>query len=287
VALLNGVFAAAITPRRDGEIDLGATLEVIDFLIAAKVEGLALFTPAGEPLHFTAADRLRVLNLVTRRTRLPVAVGISASNGDDAAELVAGAVRMGVAALLVSPPYLYRHRQSDLYDFYLSLAPEAAGVPLLIHNSPDFTEPLTPATAAALLNTGLIAGIAAGGPDGQFLPMVRALAPGDWTAAAASDEAWLDERTPGVISPVACAVPELIKAIQRGAPLEHRLREFLQCSACLTFPAPVREALSARKVKTGPHTIPPSAETQACLADFRDWFRTWLPQVQREARDGK
>lgn len=287
MALLNGVFAAAITPRRGGEIDLGATLDVIDFLIAAKVDGLALFTRAGEPVHFTASDRLRVLNLVTRRTRLPVAAGIAASNGDDAAELVAGAVRMGIAALLVSPPYLYRYRQSDLYDYYVSLAREAAGVPLLIYQAPELGEPLTPATGAALLNTGLVAGIAADGVDGQFLRLVRALAPGEWTAAAASDEAWLDERTPAVISPAACAVPELLRALVRGAPMEHYLREFLQRSECLAFPAPVREALAARKVKTGPHAIPPSAETQSRLAGFREWFVEWLPRIQSEARDGK
>jgi 4-hydroxy-tetrahydrodipicolinate synthase len=281
------VFAAAITPRRDGEIDLGAMLEIIDFLIAAKVDGLALFTPAGEPVHFTAADRLRVLNLVSRRTRLPIAVGISASNTDDAAELVAGAVRMGISALLVSPPYLYAHRQSDLHDYYLSLTREASGVPLFVHHTPDFAEPLTPTTAGALLNTGLIAGIAAAGPDGQFLRMVRALIPGQWTAAAASDEAWLDERTTAVISPAACAVPELVKALHRGAPLDHRIREFLQRSACLTFPAHLREALSTRKVKTGPHAISPSAETKACHAEFRDWFRAWLPQVQNEVRNAK
>ena len=69
--------------------------------------------------------------------------------------------------------------------------------------------------------------------------------------------------------------------------LAHRLREFLARSACLSFPAPIREALAARNVKTGPHAITPSAATQASLDDFREWFRTWLPQVQNEAKSGR
>ena len=82
--LVEGVFAAAIAPRRSTghEIDLALLFEVIDFLCAKKVGGIALFGATGEYIHFGLAERVRVTQLTVKRSRVPLIVNVSHSNLD-------------------------------------------------------------------------------------------------------------------------------------------------------------------------------------------------------------
>ncbi|HET8546413.1 MAG TPA: dihydrodipicolinate synthase family protein, partial [Bryobacteraceae bacterium] len=115
-----GVFASAITPRRRGveEIDLGALWELLDFLCSKKVDGIVLMGPAGEAIHFTLEERLRMMDLAVRRSRVPVMIDVSHSTLDCALQLGESAIRAGAAGLLLSPPWFYRYDQSDIIAFY-------------------------------------------------------------------------------------------------------------------------------------------------------------------------
>ena len=57
---VSGVIAAAITPRgNQGDVDFGATFELVDYLCAAGVRGIALFGATGE----LSLDDLRMKGL--------------------------------------------------------------------------------------------------------------------------------------------------------------------------------------------------------------------------------
>ena len=97
---------------------------------------------------------------------------------------------------------------------------------------------------------------------------------------------------PGLISGVASALPELLvgleKAISGGAAqkrdrLDARLQEFLVWLTRFPFPFGIKEAVTLRGMKAGPHALPPSKETERKLGVFREWFRGWLPEVLKEA----
>jgi len=70
-ARVQGIFVAAITPRRHLEysIDLGATLELIDFLCENGVDGIALLGSTGEFVHFALDDRRHMVNFAAKRSR--------------------------------------------------------------------------------------------------------------------------------------------------------------------------------------------------------------------------
>ena len=78
---IDGVYAAAITPRRAGqqEIDSGALWDLIDFLGAHKVNGIVLMDSIGEFVHYSIEDRARFVGLAVKRSRVPVLVNISHS----------------------------------------------------------------------------------------------------------------------------------------------------------------------------------------------------------------
>ncbi|MEI9973491.1 MAG: dihydrodipicolinate synthase family protein [Ignavibacteriota bacterium] len=69
---LQGVHAAAITPRgKNGDINFGAVFDLIDYLSAAHVNGIALFTACGEYPALAVDDRARLTYLAVKRSRVP------------------------------------------------------------------------------------------------------------------------------------------------------------------------------------------------------------------------
>lgn len=282
MALNEGVFADALTPRRDGEIDLGAMLEIIDFLNAARVGGMVLFGAAGEAVHFALPDRLKLFNLAVRRSRVPVIAGVSHSTLDGAIELAQAAIRADAAALLLAPPCAYRCRQADLCDFFLGFAQEVDGAPILLHHLPAHAGPMETATAAALLATGKFEGVADSSGDARWLSEVVSACQVSFKAVAGSDDALVDCHPRLAISAAACAIPELFRNLS-ASPVASRLPEFLARASCFPFPMAIREALTVRRVSAGPHAVGPSSATAARLAEFRDWFRDWLPATLDEA----
>lgn len=295
---INGVIAAAVTPRRrDGhQADLGAALDLIDSLSGHGVDGIALFGSTGEFVHYDLEDRLRLVQLVIKRSRAPVLVNVSHSMLDGALLLGRAAASQGAAAVLLMPPYFFPYDPEEVEAFCLSFAREMAGaVPILLYNIPAFTSRIPVETAEALLATGLFAGIKDSSGRLDYFRRMRTLrSRGGFVLLVGNDKVFTKARkagADGVISGVACAVPELMVGLDRAitagrAPevelLEARLQEFL--SRIDRFPTPVgiREAASARGLKTGPASVPLGARKERELAEFREWFLGWLPAVCEE-----
>ena len=124
------MFVAAITPRRAQEysIDLGATLEMIDFLGESGVAGIALLGSTGEFVHFALDDRRHMVNFAAKRSRVPLLVNVSHSTLDGAVELAREAASAGVAGVLLMPPHYFRHSQDEIRSFYLAFADAIDGM---------------------------------------------------------------------------------------------------------------------------------------------------------------
>src|SRR5579872_1289748 len=85
---LQGVNVAAITPRgKAGDINFGATFEIIDYLCAARVSAIALFTAYGEYPALATEDRSRLFYLAVKRSRVPVLAGVGSATLDHSLEL--------------------------------------------------------------------------------------------------------------------------------------------------------------------------------------------------------
>jgi dihydrodipicolinate synthase/N-acetylneuraminate lyase len=245
-----GLIAAAVTPRnRHEEIDFGAAFELLDFLSRAGVNGIALFTAAGEYPSLAADERSRLLYLGVKRARVPLLAGIGAATLDRSLSLAHQACDAGAAAVLLPPPHFFRYEQDDIREFYLQFAAHTgSGLPIYIVDTPEFTTAIEPETLRDLLATGRFAGVADN------------------------------------ISEAACAVPELVAALHGdGAALEARLREFAAWTR--QFPATValKHALNLRGLKTGPFHVPLTPAKRIMLDQFGEWFKCWLGEVKKIA----
>ncbi len=302
-SLPEGVYAAAITPRRLGvqDINLGVMWELIDFLCERKVAGLTLLGATGEFVHFSNSEqRMRMMGLAPKRSRVPVIINVSHSTLDGAVELAEAAAASGAAAVLLMPPYFYRYSPDDIRTFYQRFREEAGiPTPVLLYNIPQFGNGnAIPADLAIdLIRSGVVQGIKDSGRDWEYLSaLIAARREHDFVLMAGNDSIYsraAREGINGVISGSACAVPELMvaldKAVRAGntevaAKLESRLAEFLDWSDRFPTPVGVREATCLRGIPLGPNAAPASEAKKILLDEYRSWFRDWLKEVTAECR---
>jgi len=288
----SGVNVAAVTPhsKRADEPDIGATLELIDFLCAAGVQGIALLGSTGEFVNFKLDDRVRLMYLAMKRSRVPVMAGVSHPTLDGAIALAREASSAGAAGLLLMPPYFYRYAQPEIREFYLRFLAEAGHVaPVYLYNMPAFSNAIAIETAVALLSTGRFAGIKDSGGDWNYFEALNGMAQRESITVLLGREGIYararQQGADGLVSGVASAAPELLvsldRAVQQGAAeevarLDARLNELLGRLERLPFPVGIQAALAVRGVKTGPLRTPLAPETLAVLEEFKEWFRGWL-----------
>jgi len=295
---LQGVLVAAVTPRRAQEhsIDLGATLEMIDFLGSSGVNGIALLGSTGEFVHFALDDRRHMLNFAARRSRVPLLVNVSHSTLDGAIELARGAANAGVAGVLLMPPYYFLHTQDSIRSFFLNFADAVDdATPIYLYNIPACTNEIAASTVTELLASGRFAGIKdSSGNMEYFGVLCDAAARAPFTLFAGHERIYLACKRAGahgIISGAASAIPELMVALDRAfdagveadvSRFERYVVEFLDQAEALPWPVMVKEAARLRGVKAGAFAAPPGEEGKRKLAEFSDWFRNWWPSVMRE-----
>src|SRR5581483_5316333 len=238
---ISGVHAAVVTPNSEqGHTpDFSAALELIDFLCAAGVQGIAIFGTTGEFAAFSNEHRMRLVHLAVKRSRVPILAGVSHATLDGALELACE-------------------------------------------------------TAIELLATGQFAGIKDSSGDFEYFLRLRQLvSPQPFAVLVGNDAVFARARAAGadgVISGVASAAPELMlglnRAIEQSATetiqaLEHELQELLAWLGRFPGPLAIKAAVAARGLKTGPLRTPCACETLCELEAFAEWFRGWLPHVQK------
>jgi len=295
---LAGVIAAAVTPRRAGErqIDLGATLELIDFLRAGGVQAIALLGPIGEFVHFSLEDRRHMVHLAAKRSQLPLLVNCSHSTLDGSIELAREAAQSGVAGVMLMPPIGFQYGREAIHGFYLAFA-EAVGnsSPIYLSDAPGFGTRLEPSLAAELLATERFAGIEDSSGDPETLRLLAEATEGTKSTLLAGQERGYAQMkrlgANGLVSGVACAVPELMVALdqalgggnqERIAGLEARLTELLKWMDQFPLPAAAKEAVRQRGLHPGAFAAPLGQPEEQKLARFGEWFRSWLPDVLRD-----
>jgi dihydrodipicolinate synthase/N-acetylneuraminate lyase len=275
------MLVAALTPRRAQEysIDLGATLEMIDFLCQSGLQGITLLGSTGEFVHFALDDRRHMVNFAAKRSRL-----------------AREAANAGVAGVLLMPPYYFPHDQGAIRSFYLAFAAAIGdALPIYLYNIPFCTSDIASSTATDLLSTGKFAGIkdSSGNLD-YFRALSEQAARTPFTLFCGQERLYVEARrlgANGAIFGTASAVPELLvtldAAICAGAQdrvdrLAARVNQFADWVQILPMTVAIKEAARQRKLKVGAMAVPLGESGERKLAEFGEWFRGWLPEVLRE-----
>ena len=293
--LAGGVYAALATPRRldSTEADCAALLDYLETVVRAGVDGLVLFGSTGEFVHFDLAERMRVLMLVIRRSRVPVLVNVSHSTLAGAVDLAQSAIAAGAAGLLLMPPYFYRYTDDQILEFYREFIKLAgSNAPVYLYNLPFFTNPISANLAERLFASGDFAGIKDSSGEWQMFEALRALQSGTpFKLLVGHESIYLRARmagADGIVSGIAAAVPELLVAIDQGICISNfdraqrlnaRLLEFVAWIEKFPATVGIKQAAAGRGWKLNQFALPFDERTAADLLTFERWFRGWLPIV--------
>jgi len=134
---LRGSIPPLVTPFKDGAVDVATFEALVERQIAEGSHGVLVTGTTGEPSTLTNVERIRLFEVAVKvaRGRVPVVAAPGGQSHADTIEMMAGAERAGVDAMLVVTPYFLRPPQRGLVEYYVDLARRTAR-PLMIYHIP-------------------------------------------------------------------------------------------------------------------------------------------------------
>ncbi len=152
---LCGIFPVLQIPfgTKDTIIERDLRNEV-NFCIKNGSHGLVVPAFASEFLLLSENERYQIVEIVIDQTRgrVPVIVGVSASNRQLAVDYSIHAVQNGASAVLALPPYIRKYNFQGIFDFFSAIS-EKITVPIIIQNAPaPFGANLTTNSLCVLIN---------------------------------------------------------------------------------------------------------------------------------------
>lgn len=134
---LHGIWVALATPLREGALELERAQQLADAMIGAGVHGLVVAGTTGEAAMLTPAEQDALLRAVLEAAhgRCPVMLGLGAGDTASAVRRAGQADKLGLAALLASPPAYVRPAQDGLLGHFGAIA-DATALPIMLYDIP-------------------------------------------------------------------------------------------------------------------------------------------------------
>jgi len=212
-------MTAILTPfDLNGDLALEHFPALIEFQRQAGVDGLVVCGTNGEGTALSVAERKQVLETaMAHRGDLKIVAGTGATSVTDAVELTRHAADVGVDAVLVLPPFFSKKPSAPGLADYFHRVLDAAHVPALLYNIPQFSEvPITDDLMKLLAGHPNLAGVKDSAGDWtrteefiRFYPNLRIFAGSDRL-----DAACYAAHGAGCISGGANAFPEFLVAVR-------------------------------------------------------------------------
>jgi 4-hydroxy-tetrahydrodipicolinate synthase len=133
-----GVFPATTTQfSRDERLDLRATQDVVNNLVADGVHGIICLGTVGENCSLAADEKRAVLAAVQEVVagRVPLLSGVAENTTLQAAQFARDAEKIGIDGLMVLPAMVYRSNARETIHHFRVVA-RATALPIMVYNNP-------------------------------------------------------------------------------------------------------------------------------------------------------
>ncbi len=133
-----GVFPAATTQfKADQSLDVAATLDHVDAMIEAGIDGLIMLGTVGENCSLEAGEKREILRATVEHVagRVPVLSGVAEYTTALARRFAKDAEEIGVDGLMVLPAMVYKSDARETIAHYRAVA-RASGLPIMCYNNP-------------------------------------------------------------------------------------------------------------------------------------------------------
>ena len=150
---LTGLIPPMVTPLdAKRRLDKKGTRNMVRHLLKGGVDGIFLLGTTGEGPHLSYAIREELVKTVCGlvKGRVPVLVGITETDLDDAVAFAAKCKAHGAAAVVAAPPYYFKLTQAECVTWFTEMA-DRLPLPLVVYDMPAHTDTIIePATIAKL-----------------------------------------------------------------------------------------------------------------------------------------
>ena len=150
---ISGLIPPMVTPLdAKRRIDRAGVKKMVEHLIAGGVDGIFLLGTTGEGPHLAYRVREELVKETCRivKGRVPVLVGITETDMDDALAFAAKCKTFGADGVVSAPPYYFKLTQAECVAWFTELA-DRSPLPLVVYDMPAHTDTvIDPATIVTL-----------------------------------------------------------------------------------------------------------------------------------------
>jgi len=133
-------------------LDRQGVKQMVNHLLAGGVDGIFLLGTTGEGPHLAYALREALVRETCRlvKGRVPVLVGITETDLEDALAFAARCQQAGAAGVVAAPPYYFKLTQAECVAWFTELA-DRSPLPVVVYDMPAHTDTvIDPATIVKL-----------------------------------------------------------------------------------------------------------------------------------------
>jgi len=190
-----GVFPAATTQfNADESLNIQATIEHLEVMLNAGINGLVMLGTVGENCSLSRAEKIEVLGATVKQVtgRVPVLTGVAEYTTTAACAFARAAKEAGVDGLMVLPPMSYKADRAEVVAHIRAVA-EATDLPVMIYNNPAcYGVDISAETVAELARVPNIVAVKESSDDPRRLTDIANLVAGDFVLFCGVDDLALE-----------------------------------------------------------------------------------------------
>ncbi len=247
---LEGALVALVTPFENGQVDLAAFSNLVEWHLASGTSGLVIRGTTGEAATLHPAERESLCRRAIEicEGKIPIIAGTGTNATWSTVMWTRAAVQWGVDAVLIVTPYYNKPTQRGLLEHYKEAAAAAAGTAVIPYDVPGRTG--VTIAEETVHELAKIPGVVAFKDATHDVERAGRLARDTSLTILSGDDAltlsMMREGAKGVISVVANVVPEQMARLcaDRDTALHERLVPLFKASFAESNPIPVKFALA-------------------------------------------
>ncbi|WP_394217258.1 4-hydroxy-tetrahydrodipicolinate synthase [Halobacillus trueperi] len=265
------VLTAMVTPfDRHGEIDLGKTTELVEYLLKNGSDGLVIAGTTGESPTLTADEKVSLWSHVVKTVagRVPVIAGTGSNSTESSIKLSKRAEATGVDAIMLVAPYYNKPNQDGLYQHFKTIA-GSVKLPVMIYNVPGRSVVrIQPETIMELSKIENIVSLKEATGDLEGMAKIRAFTDDQFSIYSGDDHLTLPAYAVGangIISVSSHVVGNQMQTMlslfeegkwKEAGNLHRKLLPVFNGMFSAPSPAPVKAALKIQGLETGGVRLP-------------------------------
>lgn len=135
--MFKGIFTALITPFKNGEVDLHAFENMINWQIKSGVHGLVIAGSTGEGQSLTKEEFVKLIKTAVKiaKNKVYIIANTGVNSTIRSIELTKTAQDLKVDGVLMVSPYYVRPTQEGLYQHFKAIH-DATKLPIILYNHP-------------------------------------------------------------------------------------------------------------------------------------------------------